>query len=250
MTDDNAIALLHATLSRRDTPEAVAELIGQALPPRLARRLKAPLQVRIAASIKRRFGWSSMPTMFEAPVRADRILAKARELALLFLGGTLPEGDDPAEVERLMEEFNLLIGRQPGASNFKSDQLDRSSRASRGLVLSRRRYDKLFRLTVRLEERLVRLRVQEARYRLLLVGKAALAPQLTLAQLGTHMPTGTFVAYYAARMKLRSEFTISGHQKPFDDLAAALLATCEEEPEMPWYGSECISTCRRYGTAH
>ena len=74
---------------------------------------------RLAGLVKRLFGWSSMPTTFEAPIHADRMLAKARELALLFLGGTLPEGDD--------------IGRQPEASNFKSDRLDRSARASRGL---------------------------------------------------------------------------------------------------------------------
>ena len=128
-----------------------------------------------------------MPTTFEAPVHADRMLAKARDLAF-FLGGTLPEGDDPTKVERLMKKFNLLIGRQPGVSNFKSDRLDRSGRASHGLVLSRRRYDKLFRLAVRLEERLVRLRIQEARYRLLLVGKAALAPRHTLQQLGCQLP--------------------------------------------------------------
>ncbi len=235
MTQDDPIALLHATLSRRDTPETVAELIGHALPSRLTRHIHALLQARLAASIKRRFGWSSMPTMFEAPVHVDRMLAKARELALLFLDGTLPEGDDPVAVERLMEEFNLLIGRQRGASNFKDDRLDRVARASRGLELSRRRYDKLFRLAARLEERLARLRLQETRYRLLLVGKAALAPQLTLEQFGGHAPTAAFVAYYAARMKLRSEFTIGGQQKPFDDLAAALLAICEEDPGTRWH---------------
>ena len=91
MADDNPIALLQATLSRRDTPETVAELIERILPPRLARHIHGLLQVRIANSIERWFGWSSMPTTFEAPVQADRLLAKARELAVLFLGGTLPE---------------------------------------------------------------------------------------------------------------------------------------------------------------
>ena len=43
------------------------------------------------------------------------------------------------------------------------------------------------------------------------------------------------MSYYAARMKLRSEFTIAGQQKPFDDMAAALLHLCEEDPETSWH---------------
>jgi hypothetical protein len=68
-----------------------------------------------------------------------------------------------------------------------------------------------------------------------LVGKAALAPELRLEDLDNHLPTAAFIAYYAARMKLRSEFTIQGQQKPFDDLAAALLRLCEKDPATYWY---------------
>ena len=78
---DNPIALLHAPLSQRDTPEAVEELIERALAPRLARHTQALLPARLAASVERRFDRSSMPMTFEAPVHVDRILAKARELA-------------------------------------------------------------------------------------------------------------------------------------------------------------------------
>ena len=113
----------------------MAELIGQAMALRLTRHIQPLLHAQLAAPVARVFGWSSMPTTFEASVQAERVLAKARELALLFLGGKLPEGDNPAEAERLMEEFNLLICMQAGASNFKSDRLDRSVRASCGLQL-------------------------------------------------------------------------------------------------------------------
>jgi hypothetical protein len=230
----DAIARLHATLPRRETPETIVELIQDTLPPPLAARLRTPLRERLAGSIRRYFGWSSMPTVFRPPVPAERQLAKARELARLFLGGHLPEGDDPAEVARLVHELNALIGKAPGANSFRNDRLDREARRTRGLVLSRRRYDKLFRLTARLEDRLARLRT-EAKYRLLLVGKAGLANDLTVEHFNGHMPSAAFVAYYAARTKLRSEFTIAGQQKPFDDLAAALLAICAEDPATSWF---------------
>ncbi len=235
MTSRDAIARLHATLPRRETPETIAELIQGALPLRLASRLRAPLRERLAGSIRRYFGWSSMPTVFRQPVPAGRQLAKARELARLFLGGHLPEGDDPAEVARLVTELNALIGKAPGANSFRNDRLNRQARHTHGLVLSRRRYDKLFRLTVRLEDRLARLRTEEAKYRLLLVGKAGLATDLAVDHFDGHLPSAAFVAYYAARMKLRSEFTVVGQQKPFDDLAAALLAICADDPRTSWF---------------
>ena len=53
MANDNSIALLHATLSRRETPETVAELVGQASPPRLTRHIRVLLQARLAALIER-----------------------------------------------------------------------------------------------------------------------------------------------------------------------------------------------------
>jgi hypothetical protein len=235
MLPHDAIEALHATLAQRETPETVAELIRRALPPELAQRVRAPLHARISTSIRHAFGWSSMPTVFKPPVPLDGRLAKVRELALLFLDGHLPEGDDPAEVERLLAAFSALIGKPVGANSFRDDRLNRAQRAALDLSLSRRRYDKLFRLATRLEDRLATLRAEEAKHRLLLVGKAGLAADLTVARFEGHLPAAGFVAYYAARTKLRSEFTIAGQQKPFDDLAAALLSICAEDAATPWF---------------
>ncbi|HEX8412818.1 MAG TPA: hypothetical protein VF637_02890 [Sphingomicrobium sp.] len=128
---------------------------------------------------------------------------KVRELALLFLQARLPEGDDPDKVERLLADLNALISKRPEAAGFKDNRLDRSQRGARGLILSRQRYDKLFRLTASLEVKLAKLRVEEAKHRLLFVAKTGLAPQLTIEQLGGSVPTAAFVAHHAARMKLR-----------------------------------------------
>lgn len=234
MNEDEALAALHATLTGRDTPETIAALIGQALPARLTRVLQPSLATRLTASVKRLWGWSSMPTVFGAPVRPRHSADKLRELALLFLEARLPAGDDPAAVAALIEQANALIGKAAGRGGFKADRLDRAGRAVRGLSLSRRRYDRLFRLIARLERKLGRSQQEEDRHRLLLVAKAGLAPELTVTQLGSVL-TAAFVAYYAARTKLRSEFTIAGQQKPFDDLAAALLGLCTREPGTSWY---------------
>lgn len=231
----DTVARLHATLERRETPETIAGMVDAALRPPERRRLGGMIEPLIRSSIKRWFGWSSMPTVFKGAMPMDRQVDKARELAELFLSERLPAAHDADEVESFLAAFNALIGKSAGQSSFKKDRLNRGARKQRGLDLSRRRYSKLFRLAGRLERRLAALRRAEARHRLILVGKAALAPELRLDDLGGHLPTAAFVAYYSARMKLRSEFTIDGQQKPFDALAASLLAWCFEEPDTRWH---------------
>src|SRR5262245_26678294 len=212
-----SLVRLHASLRERQKPETIAAIIDQAYP--VPAGLGTALRAVIKSSIKRYFGWSAMATSFPAPVPMDRQIGKARELAKLFLDRTLPESDDPDALEAFIAAFNTLIGKTPGRASFKEDRLDKAARVATGLDLSRRRYDKLFRLAGRLERRLRALRREEARHRLVLVSKTALAPDLTLDDFGGHLPTAGFVAYYAARMKLRSEFTIDGQQRPFDGLA-------------------------------
>jgi hypothetical protein len=229
------IEKLHATLKRRDTPETVAKLVREALPIVQRQGLLALLGEIISGSAKERFGWSSMATVFRAPVGAEKQMAKARELALLFLGSSLPEGDDPEELEAVIETLDRLIGKTRGLSSFKDDRPNRAARRKMGLGLSRRRYGKLFRLATRLECKAVTLREEQAKLDLVLVGKAALAPRLTLDDFAGDVTTAAFVTYYSARMKLRSEFTISGQQRPFDGLSARLLALCERNPGTRWW---------------
>jgi hypothetical protein len=233
MTPTDHIARLHATLRLRETPETVAKLVRDALPTGQAKTVFPFLAEVIERSVKRFFGWSSMATAFRAPDKADKPIAKARELARLFLDGDLPDGEDPDALDAVIDAFDRLIGKTRGLSSFKDDRLDRAGRVA--LNVSRRRYGKLFRLAGRLERKAARLREEQAKLELVLVSKAALAPRLTIDDLGGDVPTAAFVAYYAARMKLRSEFTIDGQQRPFDALSATLLALCEKNPGTRWW---------------
>lgn len=232
MTREDPIGWLHGSLVRRETPETVADVIEAAWPADGSPGLRRGLRAAIRASIRRRFGWSSMPTTFRAPDAMDRQIDRARDLALLFLGDAVPGADDPDELDAFIAGFAALIGKTVGRSSFRDDRLDRAARGAIGL--SRRRYAKLFRLAGRLEQRLARLRRDQARHRLVFVGKAALASEIARSHLGDHLPTAAFVAYYAARMKLRSEFTIAGQQRPFDTIAASLLEACVNDGGTRW----------------
>ncbi|WP_443750268.1 hypothetical protein [Asticcacaulis solisilvae] len=233
------ISKLQATLSERDTPETVLKLIKDVLPPTQARHVFPRFQSIIDFALKQRFGWSSMATTFIAPASAARQVAKGRELTSLFLHDAprlnmaIESEDSMAALDSFIDAFDELIGKTRGQSDFRSDRLDRAGRKALGL--SRRRYSKLFRLGSRLERKAARLREAYRQRALLLVGKAALAPRLTVNDFGGDIASAAFVAYYAARMKLRSEFTISGQQKPFDEISAALLGVCEGNPSTSWW---------------
>lgn len=235
MSTTDPIITLHATLKRRETPETVAGIILEAMPELRRGSFADHMRRMFGLASHQRFGWSSMARSFRPPDRVDRQLAKARELALLFLGETLPDGADAHALDSVASELNRLIGKAPGRNSFKTDRLTSEQRKAAGLTLSRRRYDKLFRLVSRLECRAVRLAREEEKFGLILVGKAALAPRLTIEDFAGDLGSVAFVAYYAARMKLRSEFTIQGQQKPFDEVAASLLKRCEDQDGTSWW---------------
>ena len=136
MTRPDPVQALHETLVRRDTPETVAALIESALPPPQDRKLTAELRKVIRGSVARRFGWSSMASVFRAPDRMDRQIAKARELAQLFLDRAMPESSDADALDSFVARFNALIGKQSGQASFKHD---RHNRQARGALDRRRR---------------------------------------------------------------------------------------------------------------
>ena len=239
MTVAVGIERLHATLAQRDTPETVLKLIKDVLPEDATRKMFPRFQEVLASSVNALFGWSSMSTTFAVPDSAAPQVAKVRELATLFLApGTaaaLPEvADSETEaLDRFIAGFDGMIGKTAGQSNFKTDRLDRARRKALGL--SRRRDSKLFRVAGRLERKAARLGEGEAQRALLLVGKAALAPRLRPEDFRGDVLSAAFVAYYSARMKLRSEFTISGQQRPFDEISETLLTLCENSPATSWW---------------
>lgn len=222
---------LYYSLAKRETPEAIAARVCDAL------GAAAPSEAkRIArAGTRQRFGWTSMSNRFRGADRMDRQVSKARELAHAFLKQDLPGVDDIAELDAFVDQFNGLIGKARDQNSFRFARLDRKARADWGLTLSRRRYDKLFRLAARLEDRLVRYKRSLQTHELVLVSKSGLVSDLKLADFEGKPWTASFVAYLSARMKLRSELTIAGQQRAFDSLAAKLLERCQKHERANWF---------------
>lgn len=231
-----ALRELYASLSARRRPEDVAEtireLLGDALQPHEARMLERAARGSLA---RRLFGFTSMAQEFARPVGADRQVARACEL----FRSAYPLNHDlcanPDAVEAFIRAVSQEIGKVFGESDFRDHRLSHRERVERGIELSRRGYNKRFRLLARLEAKLHRL-VREIRKReLQMVGKSGLASRLSWEEFAADRDAAAFAAYYTARRNLRSEFTIAGQQRAYDEVAAMLFRRCERGPSAGWW---------------
>ncbi|MFF4446140.1 hypothetical protein [Streptomyces sp. NPDC001502] len=232
---------LHASLGLRRRPEDIAQLIQDLF----AARQVAPdpataeaLERASQHSLRRIWhGYTSMLEEFAAPVGAQRQLARAT--ALFASVPELPEGagDDPAEIEAVIRRAGEEIHRQYGANDFGLDRLNRTERAEAGIgELSKRQYNKRFRLLRRMEAKLARLLHEQRRREVTMTGKGALAHTLPYEVFGADPDTAAFIAYLTARANMRSVFTSGRQRRPYDEVADALLRRLRAAPERTdWY---------------
>ena len=225
------LASLFNSLSERRRPEDVAEMIREALGTKLGRGELRTLEKAARGSLKRQlFGYTSMLETFAKPVGLERQVKTACELfATAYpLAGDLTS--NPEVVREFIREVGGEIRKVYGRSDFKHDRLPAKARRAAGVDLSRRKYNKRFRLLARMEERLVRL-VREIRKReLQMVGKSALAARLPWSEFRKDTSSACFVAYFVATSNRRSEFTVGGQKRAFDDVAAMLFDRCTSNP--------------------
>jgi hypothetical protein len=225
---------LFESLDRRRRPEDIAELILGEVNDFAPRALRT-LQRVAGGSLKRGWwghGFSSMSDDFRRPVGMDRQLDVAEAL---FHVGDRPSGTDPEGVREYLVRAESTVGKTFGRSDFKYDRLDRHSRKAAGLDLSKRQYNKRFRLAARMERKRDRLARELEKREFTLVSKSRLASALGWEEFSRDRTTACFVAYFTARCNLRSEFTIDGQQRPFDEVCDLLFRRCRDSATTNWW---------------
>ncbi|MFF1340418.1 hypothetical protein ACFVYT_21315 [Streptomyces sp. NPDC058290] len=227
---------LHASLTLRKRPEDVARLIQDLHSARgtdLDTATEAALAEAAEHSLRNLWhGYTSMVEEFALPVGAQRQLARA---ASLF--ASVPElpgsaGDDPAQIEAVIRRAGEEIGRSYGQNDFGMDRLNRVERTAAGLgTVSKRQYNKRFRLLRRMEAKLARLVHEQHRREVTITGKGALAHALPYELFATDSDTAAFVAYITARSHMRSVFTNGRQRQVYDEVAEALFQRLRKAPE-------------------
>lgn len=227
---------LYASLQRRRRPEDIAALVGDVLAGKLTWGEWKILDKARRGALRHSFwGYTSMAQDFFKPVGAQKQVGKARELFAQAGEMTPEQCDDPAQVAAFVEAISKEIHKTAGTSSFKYDRLNREQRALASLEHSKRQYNKRFRLLSRLEEKTLALARECQKAELFQIGKRGLAHRIARQDFFATDNTACFIAYYVARAGLRSEFTIDGQQRAFDEIAQMLLERCEQEAETGWW---------------
>lgn len=223
---------LFDSLDRRLRPEDVADLVlrvlGDAADPHALGVVK-----RAARHSLRRgaWGYSSMSADFNRPAGFQPQLAVAR--VLFAKAGDAPRDAQAGDVVAMREYLGragATIGKELGRSDFLRHRLNGQAREIAGLDLSRRQYNKRFRLAARMEAKCARVEREWTKRGFTLIGKSRLASRLTWDAFRADRASACFVAYFAARCNLRSEFAIAGQERPYDEVADALFKLATASP--------------------
>nr|WP_133999213.1 hypothetical protein [Streptomyces sp. 846.5] len=231
------LAELCASVRLRRRPEDVADLVLTVLDGRLSRVERSLLTVAARGSLRRAWhGYTSMLEEFAPVVGAQNQVATVAVLFDAIDRLDDQAADDPAAVEQVIRTACAQIGKRVGGNDFLTDRLNREQRAAAGLgELSKRHYNKRFRLLQRLEAKLATMVRATLERDAIMLGKSALASRLDPVRLAADPDTACFIAYLTARSNLRSEFTITGQQRPYDQIADLLLRRLRGRAGTDWW---------------
>ncbi|MER5719653.1 hypothetical protein [Streptomyces sp. NPDC002132] len=240
-TFEQLLRELHASLTLRKRPEDVARLIQDLYAAQgtdLDTATEAALAKAAEHSLRNLWhGYTSMREEFARPVGAQRQLARAANLFMNVPDLPGNAGDDPAQIEVVIRRAGEEIGRSYGQNDFGMDRLNRTERTAAGLgEISKRQYNKRFRLLRRMEAKLARLIHEQRRREVAITGKGALAHVLPYELFATDTDTAAFIAYVTARGYMRSVFTNGRQRQVYDEVAEALFQRLRNCPERAcWY---------------
>lgn len=229
--DQTLIEELHATLTQRRRPEDVAEIILAHDAGALTIEERETLDLAARHSFVRMAGAASgMANTFFSTVTPGRQVATALDLFRAPPAIALTDSADPALLKAFAASLAAEIQKAVGASSFKTDRLNRAARRSRGLEISRRRYNKLFRFLRRFEAKIATYERQLNNVGDQMVAKSGIATRIPLKDLAASPEAACFVAYYAARRNRRSVFTNTGQDPAYDEIAEMLLGRLRRAP--------------------
>lgn len=220
---------LYQTLQERRRPEDVAQMILELTGKNLTTQEKLILEKAAEGSLKRNvYGYTSMLETFATAKGAGRQIAKAKEIFKLDPLHQ-PDYNNEKNIRDFIHFVSPLIHKPAGKNNFKTDRLNRAQRKETGMDLSKRNYNKKWRLLKRIEEKLLKFTREVQKIEFQKIGKHGFAHKLDFDNFSSDINSACFIAYYNARCNLRSVFTNYRQQRAFDEISEMLLNRCKKE---------------------
>lgn len=196
--------------------------------------LHVSLLRRVAGSASRT-RWAPTPNAdFSEPIGGAHQVAAATRL--FDLPAAEVDTDDPAALLAFAGQAGARINAVPSKLDFLEDRLDRAGRAAAGIEISKRQYNRQFRVLRRIAakastvDRMLtqRDRAALARRGMALVTHAGLTASIGWERFEADPDAACFVAYYTARQK-------SGARKLYDPAADMLFRRCSDRPGTDWW---------------
>lgn len=223
------IEQLYQTLSERRRPEDVAEMVIELTKDSLTTKERLLLEKAAKGSLARNvFGYTSMLQTFAEAKGAGKQIAKAIEIFKLD-NKSKSDYNNQKDIEGFINFVSPIIHKTAGKNDFKVDRLNKSQRIENGLDLSKRNYNKKWRLLTRIENKLLKFIRESKKIELHKIAKHGLAHSLDFANFSSDIHTACFIAYYNSRCNLRSVFTNQSQDRAFDEISEMLLKRCKEK---------------------
>lgn len=231
----DALTVLHAGLARRATPETVGAELKDLLELTLAERRLFPSRPSWWGSSVSSMGddWTKPTDLSKQLTVLEDLVAKTLPEIALSPGIIL--ADDPLSIRTRLDVVMRVLGMRPGRTSFKGHRANRSERERMGLDMSRRRYDKLFRLVGRIDGYINELSDQQDLFYLTRFAKVGLGADIPLSRFLVSESSAAFAAYHVANLGRRSLFTSGPQARAFDEVAEMLLRRAEADPTTDWF---------------
>jgi hypothetical protein len=223
------IEQLYQTLSERRRPEDVAEMVIELTKDSLTIKERLLLEKAAKGSLARNvLGYTSMLQTFAEAKGAGKQIARAIEIFKLD-SKTKSDYNNQKDIEDFINFVSPIIHKTAGKNDFKVDRLNKSQRKENGLDLSKRNYNKKWRLLTRIENKLLKFIRESKKIEFQKIAKHGLAHSLEFTNFSSDINTACFIAYYNSRCNLRSVFTNQSQDRAFDEISEMLLNRCKGE---------------------
>lgn len=219
---------LYRSLKQRKRPEDVAQMVIDLLDKNLSPKELSILEKASKNSLsKNLFGYTSMMQEFAKAKGAEKQVKKAIEI--FQLQPSTVDYSNVDNIEGFIKATSPIIHKNYGDNDFKNNRLNKSQRLEVGLDLSKRNYNKKWRLLKRLERKLLATLRENRKNEFQMISKHGLIHRLDYDNFSEDLNTACFIAYYNSRCNLRSVFTNQSQTRPFDEICEMLLNRCENK---------------------
>ncbi|GAB5525059.1 MAG: hypothetical protein Roseis2KO_29310 [Roseivirga sp.] len=217
---------LYKTLAQRKRPEDIAEIVSSLLLGCLSYTERKTLERASSGSLSYRFlNYTSMAQEFASVIGVEKQVTKAVEL-FRYQNPQIDDYTSQEEVLKFIDGLSRLIYKNVGENDFRNDRLSKLQRKEIGLDISKRQYNKRWRLLKRLETKLRTTQREVCKVEFQKISKHGIVHHLDFQNFSSDINTACFIAYFNARCNLRSVFTNQKQARAYDEISDMLFKRC------------------------